>query len=188
MYMHTSKLSMPVSGSYIVTREPLVCLNTTAANAASVCSNQKYAASNSLILMKSAFPGGPDKCHLGTYSIFPSFSMAALSRCACLKICTLHLIVQLKSVSMVCMTCHPSTPFAGNEVAKNINKNNAQHAIVFEAVSLALAMDADTELLQASVSLLGKFISVREPNIKYLGLENMVRLAEVPAVIDTIHR
>ena len=77
---------------------------------------------------------------------------------------------------------------AGNEVAKNINKNNAQHAIVFEAVSLALAMDADTELLQASVSLLGKFISVREPNIKYLGLENMVRLAEVPAVSDTIHR
>lgn len=79
-------------------------------------------------------------------------------------------------------------PCTGNEVAKNINKNNAQHAIVFEAVSLALAMDADTELLQASVSLLGKFISVREPNIKYLGLENMVRLAEVPAVIDTIHR
>lgn len=89
---------------------------------------------------------------------------------------------------MVGMTRHPSWPFAGNEVAKNINKNNAQHAIVFEAVSLALAMDADTELLQASVSLLGKFISVREPNIKYLGLENMVRLAEVPAVIDTIHR
>lgn len=83
---------------------------------------------------------------------------------------------------------HTSAPVAGNEVAKNINKNNAQHAIVFEAVSLALAMDADTELLQASVSLLGKFISVREPNIKYLGLENMVRLAEVPAVIDTIHR
>ncbi|DBA96016.1 hypothetical protein WJX77_003113 [Trebouxia sp. C0004] len=76
----------------------------------------------------------------------------------------------------------------GNEVAKNINKNNAQHAIVFEAVALALAMEANTELLQASVSLLGKFISVREPNIKYLGLENMVRLAEVPAVIDTIHR
>lgn len=40
----------------------------------------------------------------------------------------------------------------------------------------------------AGVSLLGKFISVREPNIKYLGLENMVRLAEVPAVADTINR
>jgi AP-2 complex subunit alpha len=60
--------------------------------------------------------------------------------------------------------------FVGNEVAKKINKNNAQHAIVCEAVALALAMEADTELLQASVSLLGKFISVREPNMQYLGL------------------
>jgi hypothetical protein len=38
------------------------------------------------------------------------------------------------------------------------------------------------------VSLLGKFISVREPNIKYLGLENMVRLAAVPAVMDAVNR
>ena len=79
-------------------------------------------------------------------------------------------------------------PCAGTEVAKNINKNNAQHAIVFEAVALALALEADAELLGASVALLGKFISVREPNIKYLGLENMVRLAEVPAVQDIISR
>ncbi|CAK0759184.1 hypothetical protein CVIRNUC_002678 [Coccomyxa viridis] len=76
----------------------------------------------------------------------------------------------------------------GSDVAKNINKNNAQHAIVFEAIGLALALDADPDLLNAGVSLLGKFISVREPNIKYLGLENMVRLAEVPAVADTINR
>lgn len=40
----------------------------------------------------------------------------------------------------------------------------------------------------AGVALLGKFISVREPNIRYLGLENMVRLAEVPAVADTVNR
>ena len=73
-------------------------------------------------------------------------------------------------------------------MAKNINKNNAQHAIVFEAVALALALEADAELLGSSVALLGKFISVREPNIKYLGLENMVRLAEVPAVQDIISR
>ena len=36
--------------------------------------------------------------------------------------------------------------------------------------------------------MLGKFVSVREPNIKYLGLENMVRLAEVPAVTETVNR
>lgn len=37
----------------------------------------------------------------------------------------------------------------GSEVAKNINKNNAQHAIVFEALALALALEADPELLTA---------------------------------------
>lgn len=55
-------------------------------------------------------------------------------------------------------------------------------------MALALALESDVELLTASVSLLGKFISVREPNIKYLGLENMVRLAEVPAVAVAIQR
>lgn len=43
-------------------------------------------------------------------------------------------------------------------------------------------------VVHAGVAMLGKFISVREPNIKYLGLENMVRLAEVPAVADTVNR
>lgn len=28
-------------------------------------------------------------------------------------------------------------------------------------------------------------VQVREPNLKYLALENMARLAEVPAVVDT---
>jgi AP-2 complex subunit alpha len=37
----------------------------------------------------------------------------------------------------------------GSEVAKNINKNNAQHAIVFEAIALALALEADPDLLTA---------------------------------------
>lgn len=49
----------------------------------------------------------------------------------------------------------------GTEVVKNLNKNNAQHAIVFEAVALALAIEADTEVLNAGVALLGKFITVR---------------------------
>ena len=38
------------------------------------------------------------------------------------------------------------------------------------------------------VGLLGRFIGVREPNLKYLGLENMVRLAEVPAVMETVSK
>ena len=69
-----------------------------------------------------------------------------------------------------------------------MNKSNAQHAIVLEAIALALAVDAGAELLASGVALLGKFIGLRDPNLKYLGLENMVRLAEVPAVMETVNR
>jgi AP-2 complex subunit alpha len=41
----------------------------------------------------------------------------------------------------------------GSEVAKNVNKNNAQHAIVFEAIALALALEADPALLTAGGTL-----------------------------------
>ncbi len=37
-------------------------------------------------------------------------------------------------------------PCAGNEPVKNLNKNNAQQAIVLEAIALALALDADPEV------------------------------------------
>ena len=59
----------------------------------------------------------------------------------------------------------------GTEVAKNINKNNANHAIVFEAIALALALEADTELLTASVGLLGKFIGTHHLLGKLYGCE-----------------
>lgn len=65
-----------------------------------------------------------------------------------------------------------------------MNKNNAVHAIVFEAVAVAISLE-EPELLNMGVALLAKFLSVREPNLKYLALENMARLAEVPAVVDT---
>lgn len=144
-----------------------------------------------LTFMGTVSQGCSAHCLLGPSATCASIWSDALMSCGLSAIGPLKhgsLMRQLTAVNTVDMAHCISAPAAGNEVAKNINKNNAQHAIVFEAVSLALAMDADTELLQASVSLLGKFISVREPNIKYLGLENMVRLAEVPAVIDTIHR
>jgi len=76
---------------------------------------------------------------------------------------------------------------AGNEPAKNANKNNAVHAIVFEAVAVAVGL-GDPELLSMSVSLLARFLSVREPNLKYLALENMSRLALAPEVAEAVGR
>eukprot|EP00882_Tetradesmus_deserticola_P014382 GHRQ01015294.1.p1 GENE.GHRQ01015294.1~~GHRQ01015294.1.p1 ORF type:complete len:319 (+),score=190.26 GHRQ01015294.1:1468-2424(+) len=75
-----------------------------------------------------------------------------------------------------------------SEISKSstINKSNAQHAILFEAISLILALDCSRSLLASSVSSLGRFLSVKEPNIRYLALENLTRLALVPEVLESI--
>ena len=65
------------------------------------------------------------------------------------------------------------------EVTKSVNKNNADHGILFEAANLvityggAVGMDLKNDILK----LLGIFISVKEPNLRYLGLETMCKFA-----------
>ncbi|KAI4304718.1 hypothetical protein MLD38_040193 [Melastoma candidum] len=76
----------------------------------------------------------------------------------------------------------------GTDVVKNVNKNNASHAVLFEALSLVMHLDAEKEMMSQCVALLGKFIAVREPNIRYLGLENMTRMMLVTDVQDIIKR
>ncbi|ESQ42233.1 hypothetical protein EUTSA_v10012556mg [Eutrema salsugineum] len=76
----------------------------------------------------------------------------------------------------------------GTDVVKNVNKNNASHAVLFEALSLVMHLDAEKEMMSQCVALLGKFISVREPNIRYLGLENMTRMLMVTDVQDIIKK
>eukprot|EP00878_Enallax_costatus_P024930 GHUV01026636.1.p1 GENE.GHUV01026636.1~~GHUV01026636.1.p1 ORF type:complete len:670 (+),score=220.90 GHUV01026636.1:292-2301(+) len=70
--------------------------------------------------------------------------------------------------------------------SSTVNKTNAQHAILFEAISLILALDCSKDLLASSVTTLGRFLSVKEPNIRYLALENLTRLALVPEVLESI--
>lgn len=70
--------------------------------------------------------------------------------------------------------------------SKNVNKSNAQHAILFDAIMLCLHLDTDRNLLSSCVAALGKFLTVKEANIKYLALENMARLALVPEIVEAI--
>ena len=71
------------------------------------------------------------------------------------------------------------------EVTKSVNKNNADHAILFEACNLiihhcSLPNDVgNSKLRDQAVTLLARFISVREPNIRYLGLSSMTKLAKL---------
>ena len=65
----------------------------------------------------------------------------------------------------------------GNDPVKNPNKNNAVHAIVFEAAATAVSID-DEELMLLVVNLMVRFLAVREANLRYLALENLGRLSQ----------
>eukprot|EP00976_Prorocentrum_cordatum_P069101 1179413-Prorocentrum_minimum.AAC.2 len=60
------------------------------------------------------------------------------------------------------------------------------HAVLFETINLVMHLDSEQELVTQCVTLLGKFIGVREPNIRYLGLENMGRLALMPEMLHVV--
>lgn len=74
------------------------------------------------------------------------------------------------------------------DVTRSINKNNTDHSILFEAINLIIHYkDAiSINIRNQAASLLGKFISVKEPNIRYIGLETMARLSEHPDSRDMI--
>lgn len=54
-----------------------------------------------------------------------------------------------------------------------MNKNNSDHSILFEAMRLGLSLgEASTkENIKDSISLLAKFIGLKEPNIRYTALD-----------------
>ena len=72
------------------------------------------------------------------------------------------------------------------DMVKNVNKNNALHAVLFEAVQLATMLDvSDKSLLAESVATLGRFIELNEPNIVYLGLNHLAAMIG-PTLLDAI--
>jgi AP-2 complex subunit alpha len=76
------------------------------------------------------------------------------------------------------------------DVSDSINKSNADHAILFEAVNLIIiwGRNGPSHLREGAMRLLGKFISVREPNIRYLGLMTMSRLAQLEGGADSVKK
>ena len=68
----------------------------------------------------------------------------------------------------------------GTRPSESVNKSNAEHSIMIEAINVVIAHGMDTypTLAQEIVTHLGRFIRVPEPNPRYLGLATMVRLAK----------
>lgn len=76
------------------------------------------------------------------------------------------------------------------DVSDSINKSNADHAVLFESVNLIVCWGSSgpQQLREGAMKLLGKFISVREPNIRYLGLLTMAKLAQLEGSAESIKK
>jgi AP-2 complex subunit alpha len=69
---------------------------------------------------------------------------------------------------------------------KNVQQNNAQNAVLFEAINLIIHLDTEQALMKQISQRLGKFIQSRETNVRYLGLEAMTHLAARAETLDPI--
>ncbi|THH34130.1 hypothetical protein EUX98_g92 [Antrodiella citrinella] len=74
------------------------------------------------------------------------------------------------------------------EPSRNVQHNNAQHAILFEAIGLAIHLDTNSPLVTTAAVLLARFISSKETNVRYLGLDTMAHLAARTDNLDAIKR
>lgn len=74
------------------------------------------------------------------------------------------------------------------EAPKNVQQNNAQNAVLFEAINLIIHLDTERDLMVQISTKLGKFIGSRETNVRYLGLEAMTHLAVRAETLDPIKK
>ncbi|KAB5585394.1 adaptin N terminal region-domain-containing protein [Coniochaeta sp. 2T2.1] len=72
------------------------------------------------------------------------------------------------------------------ETNKNVQQNNAQNAVLFEAINLIIHLDTEHTLMKQISSRLGRFIQSRETNVRYLGLEAMTHLAARADTLEPI--
>jgi AP-2 complex subunit alpha len=73
-----------------------------------------------------------------------------------------------------------------SQVVKNVNRNNAVHAVLFEAVSCAVTLELGPDMNTLCVSALGRFISSKESNYRYLALDSMQRMCGVGGTTSAI--
>ncbi|KAG0020642.1 hypothetical protein BGZ80_003868 [Entomortierella chlamydospora] len=74
------------------------------------------------------------------------------------------------------------------ETPRNVQHNNAQNAILFEAINLAIHMDCESDIVRQATNILARFILSKETNVRYLGLETMAHLAAVTDELDEIKK
>lgn len=72
------------------------------------------------------------------------------------------------------------------ETPKNVQHNNAQNAVLFESINLAIHLNTESKVVAKAAVLLGRFILSRETNVRYLGLDTMAHLAACAESLEPI--
>ncbi|OJJ95870.1 hypothetical protein ASPACDRAFT_81627 [Aspergillus aculeatus ATCC 16872] len=74
------------------------------------------------------------------------------------------------------------------DAPKNVQQNNAQNAVLFEAINLLIHLDTEHSLMLQISARLGKYIQSRETNVRYLGLEALTHFAARAETLDPIKK
>ncbi|KZO93497.1 Adaptor protein complex AP-2 alpha subunit [Calocera viscosa TUFC12733] len=74
------------------------------------------------------------------------------------------------------------------EIPRSVQHNNALHAVLFEAINTIIHIDARSMLATQSAHLLGRFLSSKETNVRYLALNTMAHLAARAETLDPIKK
>lgn len=75
-----------------------------------------------------------------------------------------------------------------SDMPRNTQQNNAQNAVLFEAINLAIHLNTEQVLMTQIIVRLGRFIQSRETNVRYLGLEAMAHLAAKANSLEPIKK
>jgi len=76
------------------------------------------------------------------------------------------------------------------KLLSNVNHNNAEHCVLFEAINVIIRWGekGDKVLRDQAALHLARFVNIREPNIRYLGLEAMTRLSKLSGTRSVIRK
>lgn len=74
------------------------------------------------------------------------------------------------------------------DTPRNVQHNNAQNAVLFEAINLGIHLDPDSKVVSNASILLGRFILAKETNVRYLGLDAMAHLAACSNTLEPVKK
>eukprot|EP01128_Nolandella_sp_AFSM9_P006359 TRINITY_DN3248_c0_g1_i1.p1 TRINITY_DN3248_c0_g1~~TRINITY_DN3248_c0_g1_i1.p1 ORF type:complete len:814 (+),score=182.60 TRINITY_DN3248_c0_g1_i1:152-2443(+) len=101
--------------------------------------------------------------------------------------------VQLLKTLRVVGEGHQAASDTMNDVLMQILSNtdasrNVGHAVLYECVSTVLSVESEQDLKRMAINILGKFLSNRDNNVRYVGLTTLSRVVDIDVAAVQRHR